>query len=58
MGARWDQHLLARVATVLMISADQLDASQLALRAGRGLETHRVHPADLGQTVFEIGEQL
>ncbi len=41
-----------------VIGPDHEDPGQLALGAGRGLERHRVHPADLGQVLLEAPEQL
>ena len=48
-----NQNLLARVAALFEQRADQQDAGELAVRAGRGLEGDRVHAADFGEGRFE-----
>ena len=48
-----NQDLLARIAARFEQRADQQDAGQLAMRAGRRLQRHGVHAGDLGERVFE-----
>ena len=48
-----NQNLLARIAALLEQRANQQDARQLAMRARRRLQRHRVHAGDLGQRLFQ-----
>ena len=57
VGARRDQHLLARTAARLVPGADHLHAGELALRAGGGLQRHGVEAADLARAMLEIASK-
>ena len=48
----------SRLAAVAVEGADREQPGELALRAGVGLERHRVVAGDLAQPAFEIREQL
>ena len=48
-----NQHDLARVAMFLVISANQQQARQFALRAGRRLQRDDVHPGNFQQAFFQ-----
>ncbi len=48
-----NQDLLARIAALFEQRANQQDAGQLAVRAGRGLQRDGVHAGDLGQRGFQ-----
>ena len=48
-----NQDLAARVAALLEQRANQQDACQLSLRAGRGLQRHRIHPGNFGEGRFQ-----
>ena len=48
-----DQNFLARIALALQISANQEQPGQFTLRAGAGLECHRVHAGDFEQAVLQ-----
>ncbi len=49
VGGIGDDHLARLRAAFAMIGARDQQAGQLALRAGRRMERHRVHPGDFGQ---------
>ena len=53
-----DQHLAPLLAALLVVGADHHDPRQLALGAGRRLERHAVHPADLGELALELPGEL
>ena len=53
VGGIRNQDLLARVAALFEQRADQQDAGELAVRAGRGLQRDRVHAADFGERRFQ-----
>ena len=48
-----DEDLLARIALRLVIGADQQDAGELAMRAGRGLQRDGVHAGDFDQALAQ-----
>ena len=48
-----DQDLLARVALRLVPRADEQDAGEFAMRAGRGLQRDGVHAGDLDQAALQ-----
>ena len=48
-----NQDFLARVAALFEQRANQQDAGEFAVRAGRGLQRDRVHAGDLGERGFQ-----
>ena len=58
VGGIRNQNLLARIAALFQQRADQQDAGEFAVRAGRGLERDRVHAADLGQGRFQASAMI
>ena len=47
-----------QVATAAVVGPDHQNAGQFALGAGRGLESHGAHAADLGQGLLQLPQQL